>query len=524
MTTQTPQTGVESALDQNPLRAGLRRPRTPEPCTMVIFGATGDLTKRKLFPALYNLALQHLLPTGFSVVGYSRQDIPDEDFRSRMRDAINQYSRNKPAKPAVWDSFEQGIFYQQGGFDDQSKFDGLAQRLDAIDNQRGTLGNRLYYLATPPSFFSDIINRIGKAGLGRERGPDHGWSRIVIEKPFGRDLETAKGLNQEVHQVFDEDQVYRIDHYLGKETVQNILVFRFGNGIFEPIWNRRYIDNVQITVAESIGIEGRGGYYEEAGALRDMVENHMMQLLALVAMEPPVAFDPNAVRDEKAKLFHSVRPIHRDEVNTYTVRGQYGDGWVGDQHVQAYRSEQGVAKDSDRETYVALKLFIENWRWAGVPFYLRHGKALPRRATEIAITFKRAPQGLFSRITGEPPEANVLVLRIQPDEGIELKFAAKIPGPVVQLREVNMDFLYGASFAVESPDAYETLLLDCMLGDSSLFTRNDEVEAGWRVYTEILEGWKQTPPPAFPNYAAGTWGPAEADQLIERDGYEWRRP
>ena len=491
---------------------------------MAIFGATGDLTKRKLFPALYNLALQHLLPTGFSVVGFSRQGLPNDEFRTRMRDAINQFSRNRPIQPAVWDSFEQGISYFPGDFDDQGKYEELTKHLDAIDTRRGTCGNRLYYLATPPSFFSDIIARLGKAGLGRQRGQDKGWSRIVIEKPFGRDLTTAEQLNAELHQVFDEEQVYRIDHYLGKETVQNMLVFRFGNGIFEPIWNRRYIENVQITVAESIGVEGRGGYYEEAGALRDMVENHMMQLLALVGMEPPVAFDSGAIHEEKAKLLRAVRKIPREEVGKYTIRGQYGEGWVGDQHLDGYRGEKGVAPDSNTETFVALKLEIDNWRWAGVPFYLRHGKALPRKATEIAITFNRAPLGLFSRVTGEPPQSNVLVLRIQPDEGITLKFAAKVPGPVVQLRQVEMDFLYGASFAVESPDAYETLLLDCMLGDSSLFTRNDEVEAGWRLFTPILEAWREGPPPRLPNYAAGSWGPAAADDLIQADGHTWRQP
>jgi glucose-6-phosphate 1-dehydrogenase len=521
MTIQTNETAQTAP---NPLRVGLRRPITPEPCVMVIFGATGDLTRRKLFPALYNLALQHLLPTGFSVLGFSRQELSDDDFRSRMRDAINQFSRNRPIQPAIWDSFERGIFYLSGNFDDQDKYGALAKQLDAIDEQRGTCGNRLFYLATPPSFFSDIIDHLGKAGLGHAHHPEQGWSRVVIEKPFGRDLTTAEQLNAELHQVFGEDQVYRIDHYLGKETVQNILVFRFGNGIFEPIWNRNYIDNVQITVAESIGVEGRGGYYEEAGALRDMVENHMMQLLALVGMEPPVAFDSGAIHDEKAKLLRAVRKIAPEDMARYTARGQYGEGWVGDQRLGGYRSENGVAPDSNTETFAAVRLEVDNWRWAGVPFYLRHGKALPRKATEIAITFKRAPLGLFSRVTGEPPEANVLVLRIQPDEGITLKFAAKVPGPVVQLREVEMDFLYGASFAVESPDAYETLLLDCMLGDSSLFTRSDEVEAGWKLFTPILEAWKQQTPPQFPNYAAGDWGPPAADQLIQADGHAWREP
>jgi glucose-6-phosphate 1-dehydrogenase len=520
MTTQTTAFRAET----NPLRVGLRRPKTPEPCSLVIFGATGDLAKRKLFPALYNLALDRLLPDGFSVIGFSRQDISDDEFRKRMLDDINQFSRHRPANQAVWKSFQEGVFYAPGDFRDGQAYGDLAKRLDEIDKQRGTQGNRLYYLATPPSFFDDIVQQLGVAGLSHEQGEEHGWSRVVIEKPFGRDLQSARELNQQVHKVFNEDQIYRIDHYLGKETVQNILVFRFGNGVFEPVWNRRYVDHVQITAAESLGIEGRGGYYEEAGALRDVVENHVMQLLALACMEPPVAFDANAVRDEKAKVIRSIRPVHRDEVDKFTVRGQYGPGAIGGQPVPGYRQEEGVDPHSNVETYVALKFFVDNWRWADVPFYLRHGKRLPRQATEIAITFKTPPLGLFKQITGQPPEANVLVLRIQPDEGIDLKFAAKVPGQVVQLREVDMDFLYGTSFSVESPDAYETLMLDCMLGDSSLFTRSDEVEAAWTIFTEILEGWAQTKPPEFPNYPAGTWGPAAAEDLMARDARTWRRP
>ncbi len=520
MTTQTSET--RTAI--NPLRVGLRRALTPQPSTFVLFGATGDLAGRKLYPALYNLALQHLLPNGFSIVGFSRQDMSDEEFRQRVLDSINEFSRNRPANPAVWNSFKQGIFYVQGDFREERAYGDLARRLDEIDRQRGTLGNRLYYLATPPSFFDDIVAQLGMAGLGHGRSPEHGWSRLIVEKPFGRDLQSARELNQQVHKVFDEEQIYRIDHYLGKETVQNIVVFRFGNAVFEPIFNRRYVDNVQITVAESLGVEGRGGYYEEAGALRDMAENHMMQLLALAAMEPPVAYDAGAVRDEKAKVIRSIQPIRANQVNRLTVRGQYGPGTIGGKPVPGYRQEQGVNSNSNVETYVAFQFFIDNWRWAGVPFYLRHGKRLPRQATEIAITFKTPPLALFRQITGQPPETNVLVLRIQPDQGIDLKIAAKVPGPVVQLREVEMDFLYGAAFGVESPDAYETLLLDCMLGDSSLFTRSDEVEAAWTLFDEILAGWAQTPPPEFPNYAAGTWGPAAADQLLARDDRAWRRP
>ena len=468
----------------NPLRVGLRRPASPLPCIAVIFGATGDLGRRKLYPALYNLAVQRLLPSGFTVVGFSRQDLGDEEFRRRVRASVDEFSRSRPVDPNVWESFEKGLFYVSGDFTDGPRYDALARRLDEIDHERATGGNRLYYLATPPSFFANIIEGLGAAGLGREPAlaeGTHGWTRVVVEKPFGRDLQSARELNEVLHKVYDEDQIYRIDHYLGKETVQNILVFRFGNGMFEPIWNRNYIDNVQITVAESIGVEGRGGYYEEAGALRDMVENHMMQLLSLVGMEPPVGFDGTAIRDEKAKVVRSIRAIPADAVGRLTVRGQYGPGFVAGEAIPGYREETGVDPKSSVETFVALKLAIDNWRWSGVPFYLRHGKALPRQATEIAVTFKEPPQGLFSEITGEPPEANVLVLRIQPDEGIELKFAAKVPGAVVQLREVQMDFLYGTSFGLQSPDAYETLLLDCMLGDSSLFTRSDEVEAAWSL-------------------------------------------
>jgi glucose-6-phosphate 1-dehydrogenase len=515
---------VQPGHEKNPLRVGLRRVQTPDPCSLVLFGATGDLARRKLFPALYNLALQHLLPNGFNVVGFSRQDVTDQEFRRRTLDDVNQFSRNSPVNQAVWDSFQEGLFYVSGDFREERGYGELAKRLEQLDIERGTSGNRLYYLATPPSFFGDIVANLGSAGLGRERRPEQGWSRVVVEKPFGRDLESARELNRQIHLVYDEDQIYRIDHYLGKETVQNILVFRFGNGVFEPVWNRRYVDSVQITVAETLGLEGRGDYYEEAGALRDMVENHMMQLLSLACMEPPVAFDGNDVRDEKAKVIRSIRPIARDHVDEFTVRGQYGPGSIAGQPVPGYRQEGGVNPRSKVETYVALKFFIDNWRWAGVPFYLRHGKRLPRQATEVAVTFKAPPLGLFHAATGQPPESNVLVLRIQPEEGIELKFAAKVPGPVIDLREVEMDFLYGTSFAVESPDAYETLLLDCMLGDSSLFTRSDEVEAAWEIFSGILDGWAATKPPRFPNYAAGTWGPAAGDELLSRDERAWRRP
>jgi glucose-6-phosphate 1-dehydrogenase len=513
MTTETVQA--------NPLREGLRLERTPEPCVMVIFGASGDLTKRKLIPALYNLSRERLIPAGFSVVGFARRPLSDEQFRVNMLDGVNHFSRSRPAQPAVWETFAAGISYVQGDFDDPKAYADLAALLEQLDRERGTCGNRVFYLATPPSAYSEIIHHLGESGLAQPSKPD-AWCRIIVEKPFGRDLESARELNQQLAQVFREDQVYRIDHYLGKETVQNILVFRFANGIFEPIWNRRYVDHVQITVSESIGVEGRGKYYDEAGALRDMVQNHLLQLLSLVAMEPPIAFGADDVRNEKVKVLHAVRPLHPADVPKLTVRGQYGPGTIGAEDVIGYREEPGVDPNSQTETFVALKLIVDNWRWADTPFYLRTGKRLPRRVSEIAITFKRAPLMLFGQAT-DSLEPNVLVLRIQPNEGIALRAGAKVPGPTIQIRSINLDFMYGLQFGVEQPEAYERLLLDCMLGDSTLFTRSDEVETAWGLLMPILEGWQNSPPPNFPNYPAGTWGPAEAQALIEADGRRWRR-
>ncbi len=509
------------ASELNPLREGLRLERTPEPSVMVIFGASGDLTRRKLIPALYNLARERLIPPGFSVVGFARRDIGTERFRAAMLDGTNQFSRSRPVQPSIWETFAQGMYYLQSDFADADGYRRLGQLLDQIDRERGTVGRRIFYLATPPSTYSEIIRQLGASGLAHPTQAN-AWSRIIIEKPIGRDLVSAIELNRQVAEVFTEDQVYRIDHYLGKETVQNILVFRFANGIFEPIWNRRYVDHVQITVSESIGLEGRGRYYDETGALRDMVQNHLMQLLSLVAMEPPVAFDANAVRGEKVKVLQAIRPIQHADVARYAVRGQYGPGSVGAESVPGYRDEPGVSPNSSRETFVAMKLFVDNWRWADTPFYLRTGKRLPRRVSEIAIQFKRAPHLLFRQSAGEL-EPNVLVLRIQPNEGIALRAGAKIPGPTIRIRSINMDFLYGLSFGVEQPEAYERLLLDCMLGDSTLFTRSDEVEAAWRLLMPILETWEEDPATDFPNYAAGTWGPDAAHALIEEDGRRWRR-
>ncbi|HLH60270.1 MAG TPA: glucose-6-phosphate dehydrogenase [Ktedonobacteraceae bacterium] len=515
-----PQRSVVEA--PNPLREGLRIKHSPEPCVMVIFGATGDLTHRKLLPALYNLALETPLPAGFSVVGFARRPYTDEQFREQALESINQYSRQKPVNPQIWESFASGIHYLQSDFHSPAGYEKLNTLLNALDHERGTGGNRIFYLSTPPSQYPEIIQNLGAAGLNKSR---KGWTRIIIEKPFGHDLVSARELNRQVAKVFREEQVYRIDHYLGKETVQNILVFRLANGIFEPVWNRRYVDHVQITVAENIGLEGRGAYYEESGAIRDMVQNHVLQLLTLVAMEPPIAFDANAVRDEKVKVLHALQPLTGQDVLTHTIRAQYGSGWVGGRQVPGYTEEPGVSPTSTTETYVALKVFIDSWRWAGVPFYLRTGKHLPKRVSEIAIQFKQAPLMLFKRSEAHGQvEPNVLTLRIQPDEGISLKFGAKVPGTEMQIRSVNMDFFYGSSFFREQPEAYERLLLDCMLGDSTLFTRRDEVEAAWAFIQGILDEWKNEPRETIATYESGSWGPQVADEFIWRDNRRWRRP
>jgi glucose-6-phosphate 1-dehydrogenase len=512
---------TESAVLENPLRTGLRLSRTPEPCTMVIFGATGDLTSRKLVPALYNLTRERRIPAGFNVVGFARRDWSDEYFRQEMLAGVNQFSRSGSAEAAIWQSFAEGISYVQASFDQPQGYHMLRERLDELDAQRGTGGNRVFYLATPPESYPIIVEQLGAAGLNVS--PNGGWTRIIIEKPFGHDLTSARALNRSVLDVFDESQVYRIDHYLGKETVQNILVFRFANGMFEPLWNRNFIDHVQITVAESIGVQDRGGYYDHSGAMRDMIQNHLMQLLSLTAMEPPVSYDADAVRDEKVKVLRAIRPIVPEEVALYTARGQYGAGSVGGKSERAYREEKGVASNSQTETYVALKLFIDNWRWGGVPFYLRSGKCLPKRASEIAVQFKSAPHALFPHTPVSDIEQNVLAMKIQPDEGITLKFNSKVPGQGGQIRPVTMDFRYGSSFGVSSPEAYERLLLDCLLGDGTLFTRRDEVEASWSLITPIHEGWEAGPPLDLPNYEAGTWGPPSADALLAQEGHEWRR-
>jgi glucose-6-phosphate 1-dehydrogenase len=509
----------------NPLRQGLRLEKVPPPCVITIFGATGDLTHRKILPAVYNLRRAGLLPAETSVVGFARRELSDEEFRREARTAVEKYSR-VPVEEALWQDFEAGLFYQHGDFGERESFHALAERLEQIDDSRGTAGNRLYYLAAPPSTYEEIVANIGHARMDRQGGRA-GWARIVVEKPFGHDLDSARKLNDVLIRVFDESQVYRIDHYLGKETVRNLLVFRFGNGIFEPLWNRRYVDHIQITVAEDGGVEGRGAFYEEAGASRDILQNHLLQLLTLVAMEPPIAFEADALRDEKVRVLRAIDTRWTDaRVRASVVRGQYAHGWIGDKEVPGYREEEEVDAKSNVESFVALKLEIQNWRWADVPFYLRTGKRMPRRATEIAITFKLPPLMLFGE-SATAPEPNLLALRIQPNEGIMLRFAAKVPELGLDVRSVNMDFTYGTSFTRDAPEAYETLLLDAMLGDASLFTRADEVEAAWAIVTPIHKVWQEWDKAGETDlcyYEAGTWGPEAAEKLIEHDLRRWRRP
>ena len=500
----------------NPLRAGPRIARTPQPGALVIFGATGDLTARKIVPALYNLALQRLLPAAFAVVGAARQPLTSEQFRENLHTDLVEFSRTKPINEDVWRSFAENVHYVSTK--DATGYDTLRDTLVELDVRSGTNGNRLFYLATPPSAYGPIIDL-----LQEHRLTENVNARVVIEKPFGHDLGSAIELSQKLQGVFTEDEIFRIDHYLGKETVQNILVLRFANGIFEPIWNRQYVDHVQITVAESLGIEERAAYYEQAGALRDVVQNHLLQLVTLVAMEPPVSFDANAVRDEKLKVLRAIRPIAPEDAADNVVRGQYGPGFIEGTPVRGYREEDGISPTSPTETFLAIRAYIDNWRWEGTPFYVRTGKRLPKRSTEIAIQFRAAPHAVFSREAAEGMEPNALVLRIQPDEGISLKFGAKVPVQGIRIRSVNMDFVYGASFMVDAPDAYETLIVDALRGDATLFTRQDEVEQQWRFVDPIARAWAEGQT-ELPIYPAGTWGPTEADLLIARDGRSWRKP
>ena len=493
--------------------------RIADPCLMVICGASGDLTKRKLIPALCNLAQENLLSPQFAIVGVATSDLTSESFRDQLNQDIKSFATSSMSEE-VWAWLRKRIYYVRGSFEEAGTYARLGETIAEVARELAIPGNHFYYLAVAPRFFGTIVRHLGEAGLVREQ--DGQWRRVIIEKPFGRNLESARSLNAEIGQVLREPQIYRIDHYLGKETVQNLMVFRFGNGIFEPIWNRGYIDHIQITAAETVGVEQRGGYYETSGALRDMVPNHLFQLVSLTAMEPPISFHADAVRDEQAKALHALQVPSLEEVLRTTVRGQYGEGSVDGKTLPAYRTEPGVATNSATETYVAMKLMIDSWRWADVPFYLRTGKRLAARVTEIAIQFKRAPFMLFRDTPIGSLTTNQLVLRIQPNEGISLRFGAKMPGPIMRQAPVEMDFSYHDYFGTNPATGYERLLYDCMVGDQTLFQRADMVEAGWQVLEPVLDVWNALPPRNFPNYPAASWGPKEADELLEREGRAWR--
>lgn len=514
-------TSLPDQLDKS-LEEETRTSKTADPCIIVIFGATGDLTGRKLLPALYNLAREGQLPAHFACVGFARREKNHETFRNEMLEDVNKYSRTKPVDKEIWKTFSEQIFYHTSEFHHDEGYEELNRFLQELDQQFGTKGNRVFYLSTPPSYFPLIVEKLNKHHLiyDADKIQDK-WSRVIIEKPFGHDLSSAIDLQRELNQHLDESQIYRIDHYLGKETVQNLLVLRFSNPIFEYSWNNHHIDNIQITVGEDIGIGSRGRFFEEAGMLRDIVQNHMMQLLSLVAMEPPTSLKADAIRDEKVKVVESIRPFVEGQFDKSIIRGQYGAGYINGKSVLGYREEENVARDSSVETYVAMELFIDNWRWAGVPFFLRAGKRLPKRATEISITFKDAPGFLFE-MTGKKIESNILVIRIQPDEGVSLKMNCKVPGLSSRIQPVKMDFRYGSYFGSTPPEAYERLICDCMSGDSTLFARADEVLASWRLFTPVLKYWQENKPTNFPNYEAGTWGPNEADQLLIKSGRRWR--
>ncbi len=512
-----------TVMEQNPLREGIRLEKTAEPCAVIIFGASGDLAKRKLIPALYRLVQERLFPAEFAIVGLGRTAMSDEDFRSKMKTSVEQFSEAKRVDEEVWNSFAKGLYYMTSNIGNADDYNALGERLREIDRERGTQGNRVFYLSTAPAHYAEAVKQLATAGLTKQ---DNGnWARVIIEKPFGTDLDTARELNQHVLRYLDESQVYRIDHYLGKETVQNLLVFRFANGIFEPMWNRQYIDHVQITNAETVGVEGRGEYYEKSGVVRDMIQNHVFQVLSLVAMEPPANLGSEAVRDEKIKAMIAARPFTPERIKNECVRGQYGAGSIGGQPVPGYREEKGVAPDSATETFAMVTMYFDNWRWSGVPFYIRSGKRLAKRVTEIAIQFKSAPHQLFGAAAMEQMTPNQLIIRVQPDEGITMRVAAKVPGQVTRIRDVNMDFRYGASFGVQLAEAYERLILDCVLGDSTLYARKDMTERGWEIVMPVLAEWARTKSEApFPNYEAGTWGPEATQQLLESQERRWRRP
>ncbi len=508
-------------MQKNPLEENTRQ-KLADPCVIVIFGATGDLTARKLFPALYNLMRDGALPAHFAVVGVGRRQKSNEQFRQEMHDAVNKFSRVKPVDENLWSSFQNQIFYHVSDFDDGNGYDRLKTVLADIDQKQGTRGNRVFYLSTQPKYFTDIVEHLSKHQLIYPLTKDHGkWSRVIIEKPFGHDYQSALDLQKFITNHLGEEQIYRIDHYLGKETVQNILVFRFANSIFESFWNNHYIDQVQITVGEEIGIGSRGAFFEEAGIMRDIVQNHMMQLLSLTAMEPPSSLKADAIRDEKVKVVQAIRPVDMNHFSDYVVRGQYGPGYIDGQEVKGYRQEDNVNPQSAVETYAALEVNIDNWRWSGVPFYLRSGKRLPKRASEIAVVFKEVPGILFSQ-AGRKMEQNILTIRIQPNEGISLRINTKVPGPSSPIQPVKMDFSYGSYFGLTPPEAYERLICDCLLGDKTLFARDDEVLASWKFVTPILNRWAENAPNDFPNYPSGTWGPKAADEMLAKRGRAWR--
>lgn len=505
----------------SPLEEPGRSARNIDPCILVIFGATGDLTGRKLAPAIYNLGREGLLPPNFACVGFARRDKTHETFRAELKASVSSFSRVKPIDEAFWKNFQEQIFYHSSEFDEDAGYERLADFLKQLDTRFATRGNRVFYLSVQPKFFPLIIEKLRKHGLISDPHQKERWTRVIIEKPFGHDVESATELQKNISEHLDESQIYRIDHYLGKETVQNLLVFRFANSIFESLWNYKHIDHVQITVAEEIGIGTRGHFFEEEGLLRDIVQNHMMQLLSHVAMEPPVNLSARAIQDEKVKVLQSIRPFTKTDFETNVVRGQYGPGFINGVHGIGYRQEKDVNPQSNVETFLALRLYIDNWRWAGVPFYLRGGKRLPKRGTEIAVIFKDAPGVLFQQ-REHPNLPNVLAMRIQPDEGIAMRINCKVPGPSSPIQPVKMDFRYGSYFGQTPPEAYERLIWECILGDSTLFARSDEVAQSWEILTPILNYWASNPPTDFPNYASGTWGPKAADEMLSKDKRAWR--
>lgn len=515
---------IEEKVLDNPLLAGLALERHVDSLSFTIFGAHGDLTKRKLIPAMYALFLQGLLPKGFVLLGTSRTPMSDEQFRNLMKESLLKFASDLAFDEDSWARFASSLYYVATDSSKPEGFEVIKTTLDELDAKHGTKGRHIFYLSTSPSLYWPIVQGLAAAGLVSKVKTCDRWPRVVIEKPFGHDLESSRELDERIHDVMREHQIYRIDHYLGKETVQNIMVFRFANAIFEPLWNRNHIDHIQVTNAETIGVEGRGAYYQEAGAMRDMIQNHLMQLLALVLMEPPISMDAEATRDEKIKVLRCLKPLSPDKIDDYAVRGQYGPGFILGSNVPGFRQEDSVSPDAETPTFAALKLEMDNWRWAGVPIYLRSGKRLAKSITEVAVHFKTAPHRLFGLNDGtSDDQSNVLVMQIQPDEGISLRFATKQPGPTTMVRWLNMDFKYGTAFGARTPTAYERLILDCLIGDPSLFARTDFVEASWQYIQPILQHWENTSPKDFPNYASGSWGPQASDKLIASTGHAWRK-